>query len=885
MILSAGFAIGPYQIVGPLGSGGMGEVYRATDTRLNRDVAIKVLAPHMAADATALVRFEREAQALAAISHPGIVGIYDIGRHQDSAYVVMELLEGETLRARLASGPVGVRKTLDYGVPIAYALAAAHERGIVHRDLKPENVFLCADGRLKILDFGIVSLASASAAVSAETMVLPQPRATAPQTMVGTVGYMAPEQARGHAVDARADIFALGAVLHEMLSGRRAFDGDTGVDVLAAVLHSDPAELGAELRVPPALDRIIRRCLEKRPDDRFQSARDLAFALEGLTSGSGTVGAVMDAPSRRVPWWTAAGAAILALAVGLAAGRMAPSGPDVTASSPGPVRFVLEANRGQVPEVSVSPNGRYIAWTEISRGGRVSGVAVRRLDGVPSTLLVDTPSVGPLFWSPDGREIVVLGNGKALIAIDLERGSRRVLTEVDPAGLPLRGADWLDQTLVAGISDTIWVQDLSGRTPRREVTRLVRPRETYHGWPMLLPDGRQFFYTVGLADGGTETRIGSLDGAEPIPVALPPTTSRVRLDRRGYVIFGQNRVLMGQRIDFATGALIGSALRVAPEVFQDSTTGWVSADVSRNGVLVWRAPGIDDVQFEWVDREGRTISVIGQPDAYTNFDVSPDGARIVTTRRRGEAASTLFLIDPARNLTTPISDQNTAAPISDPTWSPDGQQIAYRHGGDLVARNAFGGEERVLKPWAAYPDSWSRDGKYLAVGRPQGTDYQLWALAMDESGDEIPLVEGASLADEPRFSPDGKWVTFHAAIQGAPQVFAIRFPPTGERWQLSTDGGVQPRWRGDGRELYYLGVDGQVMVVAMPDGDPTKARSPEPLFGLRLEPSTAFDQFAPALDGQRFIVRRPRRPGGADTAQVHVIVNWPDAVAASAPSR
>ena len=862
----------------------MGEVYRAKDARLNRDVAIKVLAPHMAADATALVRFEREAQALAALSHPGIVAIYDVGRHDDSAYVVMEFLEGETLRARLASGPIGIRKSLDYAIQIAYALAAAHERAIVHRDLKPENVFLSSDGRLKLLDFGIVQLATASAAMSAETIVVAQPRATAPNMMVGTVGYMAPEQARGQAVDARADIFALGAVLHEMLTGKRAFDGDTAVDVLAAVLHADPPELSAELRIPPTLERIARRCLEKRPDDRFQSARDLAFALEGVASGSGTSVVVADAPSRRVPWWTVALSAALALAIGLVVGRLMTPAPPATTSS-GAVRFVFDANRGQVPEVSVSPNGRFIAWSEVARGGRVSGIAVRRLDGVQTTLLPDTRSVGSPFWSPDGRELVVVDSDNSLVAIDVERGGRRVIAELGAEGLPLRGGDWIGQTLLLGAGGIISVQDLSSRAPRRAVTTLIKPREAWHAWPMLLPDGQRFLYTSVLADGGTETRIGSLDGSPPVVVSLPSTTSRVRFDRGGYLVFGQNGVLMAQRLDLDTGALAGTLIRLAPEVLQNPITGWVAADVSRNGVLVWRAPGVDEVQFESVDREGRTVGRIGQPDAYTNFDVSPDGSRIVTTRRRGESNNTLFLIDLARNLTTPISDQANTTAISDPTWSPDGEQIAYRRGPSLVARNVFGGDERVLADWAGYPDSWSRDGKHLIVGRPQGTDYQLWSVATDGSGSAIPLVQGLSFADEPRFSPDGKWVVFHAAVQNEPQVFAIRFPPTGERRQLSTDGGVQARWRADGRELYYLDSDGQVMVVAMPDGDPTKARSPEPLFGLRLEPSTAFDHFAPLADGQRFIVRRPLRPGGADTAQVHVIVNWPETIAASTVAR
>jgi Tol biopolymer transport system component/tRNA A-37 threonylcarbamoyl transferase component Bud32 len=854
----------------------MGEVYRAKDPRLNRDVAIKVLAQHLTTDQSALLRFEREAQALAALSHPGIVGVYDVGRYAGSSFVVMEFLEGETLRARLANGTPGIRKSLEYGVQIAHALAAAHERGIVHRDLKPENVFVCPDGRIKLLDFGIVQLASASVAASAETMaVSATPRATAPNTMIGTVGYMAPEQARGQLVDARADIFSLGAVLYELVTGKRAFDGDTAVDVLAAVLHTEPPEIHQDSRVPPALDRIIRRCLEKRPEERFQSARDLAFALEGVASGSGTqnIPAAAGQPPL-VPWWTVVLAGLLALGLGvLAGGMMSPAAEE--ALSPGAVRFTFDANRGQVPEISVSPDGRYLAWTEITSGGRLGGLWVRRLDGAQPSLLQDTPSSGPTFWSPDGREVVVL-NGNRLIAIDVERGGRRVLIELDPGALPLRGGDWLGQTLLLGTGNAIWVHDLTGRTARRAATTVQTPREVWHGWPTWLPGNRRFFYTVGLANGETETRIGSLDDDSPIRIALPGTTSRVKLDSRGYLVFAQNRVLIAQRIDLESGALQGPTIRLAGEVFQNAPNGWAAVDASRNGVVAWRAPGIDDAQFEWVDREGRTAGIISQPDAYTNFDLSPDGTRIVATRRRGESGGTLFLIDPARSLTTPISDQNPGASISDPTWSPDGQTIAYRRSGALVTRNVFGGEERVIKDWPGYPDSWSRDGKFLIVGRPMGPDYQLWAVAMDGSGAELPLVQGVSLADEARFSPDGKWVVFHAAIAGAPEVFAIRFPPTGERWQLSTGGGVQPRWRNDGRELYYLAPTGQVMVVATPDRDPTQARTPEPLFGLRLDPSPAFDQYTPLPDGQRFVVRRQLRPGGADTAPVHVIVDWPE---------
>jgi len=862
----------------------MGEVYRAKDPQLGRDVAIKVLAPHLAAEASALVRFEREAQALATLSHPGIVAIYDVGRDDHSAFVVMEFLEGETLRTRLAPGPIGLRRALDYAVQIASALAAAHERGIVHRDLKPENVFICSDGRLKLLDFGIVLLASASAAISAETMAHTGRRATSAGTVVGTAGYMAPEQARGQIVDARADIFALGAVMFEMLGGRRAFEGDTPVDVLTAVLHTEPPDFSSELHVPTALERIVRRCLEKRPEDRFQSARDLAFALESVMSGSGAMPVAARASEpRRLAWWALPATALLALLAGLAAGRLLPASAS-SATERATVQFTFPAYRGgQVPEITVSPNGRYLAWTEMTNRGS-GGVWVRRLDETEPTLVTDImPSVSP-FWSPDDKELVVLGPANQLLAIDSATAERRVLTELKSNSLPYRGGDWSGRGVLLALAEGVALMDPATKE-LRQVTRVAGPRESWHAWPQMLPDGSHFVYTAGLSSGDTEARIASIDDGTTTRLPLTGLVSRVRVDDSGYLVFAQNRSLLGQPFDVKTSELHGTRVRLAREVFQNPTTAWAAADISRSGIVAWRAPGVDEVQFEWVDREGRTLRSVADADAYTNFDLSPDGNRIVAVRRRDATGSALYLIDSERNLSTPISKENTASPVSDPTWSPDGQMIAYRRGGGLVIRNVFGGEERQMTNVATYPDSWSRDGKWLTVGSPsENNEYGLSALSI-ETNRQVRLVDGIRLADEPRFSPDGKWVVFHGAVQTRPEVFAIRFPPTGERWQLSTGGGVQPRWRADGKELFYLGPDGDVMSISMPDGDPSKAGSPLRLFSLRMEPSAAFDQFTPTADGQRFLVRRPLRPGGADSAPVHVIVNWPQTLRSSVVTR
>jgi hypothetical protein len=855
----------------------MGDVYRARDTRLNRDVAIKVLAPRLATDALALARFEREAQTLAALSNPHIVTVYDVGRHDDSAFVVMEYLDGQNLRQRLAEGPIQPRKAVDYAIQLARGLAVAHQHGIVHRDLKPENIFLTTDGPLKILDLGLAILATRPTLDTAETVASAE-QVTEPGTVVGTVGYMAPEQARGLGVDARTDIFAFGAVLYEMVSGRRAFDGDTPVDLLTAVIHDDPPNLAPGTQVSSGLERIIRRCLEKRPEDRFESTRDLAFALEGVAAGSsGTIEPAVAPRSRPrlTPSWALAllGAA-LALAAGLLAGhglwgRVAPA-----ASVTGPVRFSLAVKRGTVPEVTVSPDGRHLAWTALADPAHAGGLWVRRLDEAEPQLLADTAASGSLFWSPDGREIVCIERDLQLTAIDVERGSRRLLHTLDPSALPIRGGDWEGDRLLIGSANVIVMIDFGGGGVRRPMTSLDRTREHWHGWPRFLPDGRRLLYTAGLTSGAIEARIASLDGGRSVPIALPPTITRALYDARGYLLFVNNGALFAQRVDLETGGLHGAAVRLAPEALQNRFTGWGALDVSRNGVLTWRAPGVDLVRFEWVDRNGRTLSLLGEANAYTNFDLSPDGQQVVTTLRQPDAGSALYLLNSPRNTATLISAEHPEEAMSDPTLSPDGRQVAYRHGTRLVVRATAGGEERTLADWAGYPDSWSRDGRYLALGRPRSGQYDLIALAMDGSGEEIPLVTGVALADEPRFSPDGQWVAFHAAAQRSPEVYAIRFPPTGERWQLSANGGVQPRWRADGRELYYLAPGGQMMAVPLPTGDPSRAGRPQPLFDLRFDPSAAFDQFAPSADGQRFVIRRPLRTGSADTAPVHVLVNW-----------
>jgi len=872
MNLASGSRLGPYEIVAPIAAGGMGEVYRARDPRLQREVAIKILPPLLAADPAAHDRFEREVRAVGALSHPSIIAIYDIGIAGDVAYAVMELLEGRTLREALAAAPLSARKAIELGLQLAHGMAAAHARGIVHRDLKPENLFVCSDGRLKILDFGLAYAAPAADTLAAVDVTRAN---TAAGTIVGTVGYMAPEQIRGMAVDARTDIFAIGAVLFEMLSGVRAFSGTTGADVMSAVLQSDPPEMReSRADVPPALDRIVRRCLEKSPEERFQSARDLAFALEAISTGTGVRMAADAATASRVRWRSVAAViaviAIVAIVVALLPGRSANGPAEMT-----PVRFTIPSPIGQPPWVAVSPDGRTIAWSAADAADNSLVLWTRRLDvadAVPLPWYGRGNAAGRAEWTADGRLIIASMTG--IFVFDVATGAERRLYAATPEDLkgPLRGVSASTDVLCVGVRNIlVKVAPESGRAVA--LTSLDAARHVWHGFPRELPDGRILYIARRKDAAGFDTIVARRDGTTAGELALPSTASRVFVDPAGAVLFAQNNTLVAQSVDWASLTVIGPPVPVAADVMIDGL-GNVSASVSPSGVLAYRAAILATVQFEWVDRGGKSLGPTGPPDTFTNFDLSPDGSTIAVTRREARG-NRLWMIDTVRSVAMP--SETPGGPPSDPTWSPDGRLLAFRRGNVTVVRAPFGGAERTIADYAGFPDSWTSDGRYLALGRATGSSYELWAVRVDGAGrEEIPLATGLPLADEARFSPDNRWVVYHAALErGAPpQVFAIPFPPTGERWQLSTSGGAQPRWRPDGREIFYLDPQGQLMSVDVASGDPRRAARPVPLFRTTLDVSSANDQYTPASDGRRFLIRRPVSGTAVDQAPVHVLVNW-----------
>lgn len=881
MSLVPGTSFGPYDILAPLGAGGMGEVYRARDTRLHRDVAIKILPPSLATDPSSLQRFEREARAVAALSHPNILAIHDAGQLEGIAYAITELLEGRNLREVLADGALPPRKALDLGLQMAQGLAAAHEKGIVHRDVKPENIFVTTDGRLKILDFGLAQVASSVADTASTTVGVVGESGTGPGIVVGTVGYMAPEQVRGQQVDSRTDIFAFGAVLYEMLSGKRAFSGDTPADTMSAILRGDPPEIGANnLGVPLAVDRVVRRCLEKQPAERFQSARDLAFALQAMSVGSGASVAAYD----DLPWWRRRGALIASsLVAGVALGALVTPRlfSERAPADALTARFTIPAGLGLPPWIAVSPNGRTITWAAVALGDNTNRSWIRGLSDSNSRILQQTEEASAAAWLADSRRLLLV-RGPNLVVLDTQTGSQTVVREATPEErqAPFRGLHVgpNDEVLLGSGNGIIRVATTNGASSwvrHVEGQQGAANKYAWLGFPQWLPDGLHVLYTAGRADRtGIDTFVALLGGGEPTRIDVPSGITRVLVDPAGFIVFGNNGTLQAQRVRFDPLTLLGQPFQISTDILLDQRTGFLAADLSAAGTLAYRTLGFARVQFEWVDRVGRPQRTVGPVDTFTNFDLSPDGGRLVVTRRETQTVgNSLWMIDEARGMTTQLSDPSTGS-ISDPTWSPDGSRIAFRRGQRLVVRGAFGGAETILASWPGYPDSWSRDGRYLTVGRPVGPSYELWVVRTDGVKEEIAVVTGAQQADEARFSPDGHWISYHATADGGPEVYVVPFPPTGERWQLSPRGGVQPRWRGDGRELFYLDPQGQLMSVPLPTADPRHAGQPVALFRTTLEPSSANDQFAVAADGQHFIVRRPMGELGTDQAPVTVLVNW-----------
>jgi serine/threonine protein kinase len=883
MTLSPGKTLGPYEIQAAIGSGGMGEVYKAKDTRLNRIVAIKVLPEELADQPELKQRFEREAQVIASLNHRHICILYDVGHHEQIDYLVMEYLDGETLAARLRKGPLPAAEALEYAVQTADALDKAHRGGVVHRDVKTSNIMLTKAG-VKLLDFGLAKLRQPQAPGSlsaAPTLPTNVPEPTAKGTILGTLQYMSPEQLDGQEADARSDIFAFGAVLFEMITGRKAFEGKSQASLIAAIVHVDPPPASAlQPGLPAALDRTIKKCLAKDPDERWQSAKDLLDELhwiagEHAPAASSTI-AVAPRKKNRTWVWAASSAILLVITATLAFVHFSEAPSDLAVASfviPPPEKVSFST---ATTFQTISPDGRRLVFggfaENATRGPQ--GLWVRRLESLEAQPLPGTEGAGFPFWSPDSRFVGFFAQGK-LKRVEASGGPAQILCDAANGG-----GSWNSQgdiVFASGFGGPILRVAASGGMPTPVTTLDQAQQETGHGWPYFLPDGRHFLY---LALSGQRERwsvkVGSLDSMESTHVLN--ADSAPAYSSSGYLLFVRQDTLMAQPFDPETLALSGEPSPVMERVSSALGNGGTSFSISENGILTNR-PGLNArTQLMWYDRQGKSIGAVGPVSTYSNPVISPDLRRIAVDRAEGPGVPRDIWIFDSRGVASRFTFD--AAADSDPLWSPDGRVLVFsssRGGGgvDLYQKDSSGtGKEELLfkSNESKYATSWSTDGTQLMFQSQAPKPADLWVLP--QSGDRKPFLFLQSEFRESRgqFSPDGRWVAYDSNESGRDEIYVQPLPPSGGKWQVSTSGGLQPKWRRDGKELFYTTADGKFMAVPIKTTPSFEAGLPALLFEARLAANFPRNNYDVTGDGQRFLVVALADQAGAP---ITVTLNWP----------
>ena len=870
MSLEAGTRLGPYEILGPIGAGGMGEVYRARDTRLDRDVAIKVIPAHLAGDEHLRQRLEREARAVSSLNHPHICTLYDIGRENGVDFIVMEYLEGETLADRLARGALPVDEALGFAIQIADALDKAHRQGLVHRDLKPGNVMLTASGA-KLLDFGLAKSAGPVAGPSGMTATptLTSPL-TADGTIVGTYQYISPEQLEGNEADARSDVFAFGAVLYEMVTGRKAFVGKTQASVIAALLERDPPPVSSlQAASPPGLDRLIHTCLAKDPDERRQTMRGVLLDLKWIAEGGSRLEtrAPATAPPRgRERLWMSAAVSFFIVAAVMAwlLLRQTPAERptlQLSLTSPFPT---AEHSFG---ELEVSPDGRQVALIGYDPAGE-SSLWIRALDSVEARGLPGTEGASFPFWSPDNRYLGFFADGK-LKKVDVTGGPPQTLCDArDPTGGTWGPGGVILIAPVQG--DGIYRVPAAGGEPVK-VTELLA-REESHRWPYFLSDGKHFVF-LGDAERAEDhfLRIGSLEGGEPADLVHAVTNATVAPS--GHVLYVRAGSLLAQPLNPDTLRLEGDPIALAHDVVQDGFPHHFAFSVSSAGVLVYRSANLDS-ELTWVDRAGEPLGAIGESGRFEWLELAPSGRRLAFARLDADGrAGDLWLRDLARGVTSRLSFHTGADKY--PVWSPDETRIlftsAHAGPGDLYVKEVANPRQDILllrSEEESQPTSWSPDGAFvLFTSWTKETSADVWVVPVKEPEQAKPLIQTPAYEDWARFSPDGRRIVYVSAESGRDEIFVQDFPSPSGRLQVSTGGGFNPRWRGDGREIFYVAHNGRLTAVELEEGPSgLEAGPPRELFKI------VGNSYAVPADGQRFLVDlRSEDPGKAPAT---VVLNW-----------
>jgi len=875
--MQSGSKLGPYEILAPLGAGGMGEVYRANDTRLDRTVAIKVLPSHLSSNPDLRQRFEREARAVSSLNHPHICTLHDVGNQDGVEYLVMEFLEGETLADRLKKGPLPSDQVLRHGIEIADALDKAHKQGIVHRDLKPGNIMLTKSGA-KLLDFGLAKLQPpASQAVMSGVSALATEAGknlTAEGTIVGTFQYMAPEQLEGKDLDSRTDIFAFGVVLYEMITGKKAFTGTSQASLIAAILDKDPQPISdIQPMTPPALDRVVKTCLAKDPDDRWQSAHDLMNELKWIREGSSQAGTPAPVAARRkhrerLSWILALVFFLLSLAfAALYFQRPAPQNTLMQLS-------VLPPENTSILSSTISPDGKNLAIVASDASGKRT-LWIRSIDSLTARPLPETDGSAYPFWSPDSRALGFFADRK-LKKIDIPGGRAQTLCDVqDP-----HGGSWSPQGIILFASQTLLYQISASGGQATPVTKLD-PNEEADRWPCFLPDGRHFFY-LGDAYRTEEhhLKLGSLDSMKST-IVLSSFVSNLAYAHSGFVLFVRQGVLMAQKFDPARLQLSGEAFPLAEQMAYTGGNHQFDFSVSDSGVLTYRRANPNS-QMIWFDRAGKSLGVVGEPGRFVNVDLSPDENRVAAEQLDADGRNgDIWIFDLIRKTTSrftfdPGWDQCAL-------WSPDGNRIVFASDRNVesAAQNLYqknsggGGNDELLLKSDSYktPTSWSPDGKILAVDYSTEGSNNGDILLLSLSDRQLtPYLKTDFSEYDAQVSPDGKWIAYVSDESGKPEVYVQPFVVSGAKWQISASGGEQPRWRRDGKELFFVSGDNKLSAAEIQSNITLQPGIPRPLFEVRIVRSDGRQNYAVSADGQRFLVNTV--PEDTSSGSINLVFNW-----------
>ncbi len=840
-MLEPGTRFGQYEIRSLLGSGGMGVVYLARDTKLDRDVALKLLPADLSNDADRLRRFELEARSASGLNHPAIVAIYDLGQAEAQPYISMELVDGQTLRQILQAGPLQPRRALQVAAPIADGLAKAHEAGIVHRDLKPENLMVSRDGFAKILDFGLAKLVGeidARATLETETE-----KGTRPGSVVGTAGYMSPEQASGGQADSRSDQFSFGLVLYEMLTGKRAFQRPTAVETLSAIIRDHPPPVRqVNPSVPAPVEWIVDRCLAKSPADRYGSTRDLARDLasardhfsELTSSGAAAVSSSSSLARirrREIAAWLL-GATLAVAAVAL---LLRPT-PATTADRDRTVRFTIAPPEnvnfswsiGSSP-FAISPDGRHLVFSGIGADKR-RGLWLRSLDSLVSRALPGTEGAFGPFWSPDGLAVGFFTPDR-LKRVSISGGDVATICDARYGG----GATWNRDGVIlfAPAIDTALFRVLAtGGTPTPVTVLDPAHEEGAHFHPLFLPDGQHFLFAIAGGDNAGQY-VASLDSPERKRLSFEP--SMLGFSAPDFLFFLRDRTLTAQRFDLTRLDLTGEPIRVAEGV--DRLGYSATFAVSENGTLVYWTGDRIITQPTWFRRDGTVAGTLGPPAAYMNVALSIDGRQAAVDRF--DLTPGIWLLDPARGTSTRAT--TGAIYESTPVWSPDASHFVFAAARDappnlfLKRIGAPGEDERLFRTTLqSFPQSWSRDGRYISFATVDPkTTADVWVIPMTGDRKPAPFLQTRFYESHARISPDGRWMAYSSNETGRQDVYVTTFPSPGRKWPVSTTGGAFPVWRQDGRELFYRAADGAITAVPVGPGTDFAPGRPVPLFKPR----------------------------------------------------